>query len=71
MLTEQVFGAKAKIKLPKLFEAFPSREFSLSDVAKTLSISAGTVYPALSELAETRVLLSRKVGGSTLYYRKR
>jgi len=41
--------------------------YCLNEIAKSTGISCGTIYPSLTELLETRIVLQRKVGRSLLY----
>lgn len=43
------------------------REFCLEDIVKITNQSFGTVYPALNDLLDSRIIITRKVGKSKLY----
>lgn len=66
-MIETILGSKSKIKLLRVFYRFPQREFCLGDLVKILGCSTGTIYPSLSDLVDSRIILSRKMGRSTLY----
>lgn len=67
MLVEKILGSKLKIKLLRIFHDNPNREFTLYDIRKMFNLSSGTVIPILKSLANSRALLSRRVGKSILY----
>lgn len=64
---ENIFSSKTRIKLLRVFYDNPKREFSLTDLTRILKTSTGAIYPSLSSLVNYRMLVSKKVGTSTLY----
>ncbi len=58
-------GPKTSVRLPVRLNN--EQEYCLDDISKSTGMSCGTIYPALSELLETRILTQRKAGRSILY----
>ncbi len=66
-LIEKVISSKAKIRILRIFADNIKGEFLLSDIARMLKTSTGTVHPALTSLVSSRILISKKLGASTIY----
>lgn len=60
-------GKKSKVKILRLLINNDEQEYCLDDIAKSTGMSCGTIYPALNELLETRIIIQRKTGRSILY----
>ena len=60
-------GKKSKEKILRFLINNNEQEYCLDDISKSTGMSCGTIYPALSELLETRILTQRKAGRSILY----
>ena len=60
-------GKKSKVKILRLLINNDDQEYCLDDIAKSTEMSCGTIYPALKELLETRIIIQRKTGRSILY----
>ena len=60
-------GKKSKVKILRFLINNNEQEYCLDDISKSTGMSCGTIYPALSELLETRTLTQRKAGRSILY----
>lgn len=65
-MLEQLLGTKTKISILKTMEKH-NRSFWLDDLVHITGLSAGTVYPALQDLEESRMLISYKMGRSKIY----
>jgi predicted nucleotidyltransferase len=65
---ENILSSKSKIAILRALIANPAREYTIEEIARMTKISLGTVFPALRGMVETRIILSRKVGRSQLYY---
>lgn len=63
-MLEAILGSRTKVKVLRLLLSDPDREFSVQDVARSLSLSLGSVHPAVRQLLDTRLLLARRVGRS-------
>jgi predicted nucleotidyltransferase len=66
-MLEKIMGKKSKVKILRLLISNDDQEYCLDDIAKSTRMSCGTIYPALSELLETRIIVQRKAGRSILY----
>ena len=56
-MIEKILGSKSKMELLRVFYRFPKREFCLGDLVKILKRSTGTIYPSLSGLVDSRLIL--------------
>jgi predicted nucleotidyltransferase len=65
-MLEKILSSKAKIRiLREMIET--NREYTFEDITKTINMSFGTVHPILKDLADSRILIVRKMGRSKLY----
>jgi predicted nucleotidyltransferase len=64
---EKIIGKKSKVNLLRFFMNNDNQGYCLDEIAKSTGLSCGTIYPSLTELLETRIILQRKVGRSILY----
>ena len=67
MMLEQIFGTKSKIRILRELSSNPDRDFSLEDLANASGMSYGTIHPAIKELADCRIVLVKKAGGSKIF----
>ncbi len=61
---ENLLGSKTKVRILRLLCAHPEREFSLRELSLAVGQSLGSVYPAVQQLLDTRIVLTRRVGRS-------
>ena len=66
-MLEKIIGKKSKVKILRFLMNSDNQGYCLNEIAKSTGISCGTIYPSLTELLETRIVLQRKVGRSLLY----
>ncbi len=66
-MLEKIFSSRSKVRLIRVLVENPRREFCLEDLVKETGLSFGTAHPALKDLVSSRLLVTRKVGRSTLY----
>ena len=66
-MLEKIIGKKSKVKILRFLMNSDNQGYCLDEIAKSTGLSCGTVYPSLTELLETRIVLQRKVGRSLLY----
>lgn len=66
-MLENILGSRSKIAILRMLSANPKREYTIEEISRAVQISLGTVFPALRCLIETRTILSRKIGRSTIY----
>jgi len=59
-------GSKTKVRILRAMY-HQRRGFTIQEIADGLRLSFGTVHPALKGLVETRIVIGKKVGRSTLY----
>lgn len=64
---EGVVGSRPKVRILRFLTAEPGREFSQQDIVSSLSASTGSLHPALRQLLDVRMVLSRRVGRSRLF----
>jgi len=67
LVLEKIIGAKSKIKILRRLAEAQEREYCLEDIVKITKQSFGTVYPALKDLVDSRIVLVKKIGKSKLY----
>jgi len=61
---EELLGSKTKVRILRLLCAHPRREFSLRELSLAVGQSLGSVYPAVKQLLDARIVLTRRVGRS-------
>ena len=61
---EELLGSKTKVRILRLLCAHPEREFSLRELSLAVGQSLGSVYPAVKQLLDARIVLTRRVGHS-------
>lgn len=66
-MLEKILGKKSQIKILRLLIHNENQEYYLDEIARLTGVSCGTIYPALKELLETRIIIQRKIGRSPLY----
>lgn len=66
-MIEDAFGSKVKVKIIRRLISSEDREFSFEDLSKSVDLSFGSVYPALKDLIDARMVVVRKIGKSKLY----
>lgn len=66
-MLDKFFGSKAKVRIVREAALHPAMDYSIEDLAKAVGMSYGTVYPAVGQLENTRVLVARKAGRSRLF----
>ncbi len=66
-MLERILGSKSKIKILRILFGNPKRDFSMEDIVKESGLSFGTVHPALKDLVDSRIVVTRKVGRSNIY----
>ena len=65
-MIENILGSKIKIKiLRKLI--IENMEITFEEIGRTLSLSFGSVYPAINSLVMQRIIIFRRIGRSKLY----
>ena len=64
---ERIFGTRSKVRIVRELMRDLERDLSLEDIVKATKMSYGTIHPAISELANARIVLVRKAGSSKLY----
>ena len=66
-MLEKMISSKSKVKILRKMMEDENREFCLEDLVRTINLSFGTVYPALKDLVDSRIVITRKLGRSKLY----
>lgn len=66
-MLEKILGKKSKVKILRFLISNYEQEYCLDNLVKATGMSCGTIHPALGELVDTRVVIQRKVGRSTVY----
>ena len=66
-MLENIIGKKSHVIILRLLIKHETQEFCLEDISKMSHLSCGTVYPALQNLLQTRIITVRKAGRSLLY----
>ena len=66
-MLEKMISSKSKVKILRKMMEDENREFCLEDLVRTTNLSFGTVYPALKDLVDSRIVITRKPGRSKLY----
>ncbi len=61
---EDILGSRTKVRILRVLCAHPEREFSTRELAGAVGQSLGSVHPALGQLQDTRVVLTRRIGRS-------
>ncbi len=61
---EDVFGARANVRLLRLFARDPARHWTEREAAQALGMSTSTAHAALRRLSHLGILEDRMVGGS-------
>lgn len=66
-MLERIIASKSKVKILRKMIENQDREFCLGDLAKLTNLSFGTVYPALKDISDSRIVTVRKIGRSKVY----
>jgi len=66
-MLEKMISSKSKVKILRKMMEDENREFCLEDLVRATNLSFGTVYPALKDLVDSRIVITRKLGRSKLY----
>lgn len=66
-MLEKIISSKSKVKILRRLVENPKREFCIEDIVKATKLSFGTAHPTLKDMVSSRMIISRKVGRSTLY----
>lgn len=67
MLSAELIGALAKrgrIEIIRTLKAFPEREFTINELAKTSGVATMTAWRATKELKKTGIVVTKKVGNA-------
>lgn len=67
IMLEKIIASKSKVKLLRKLIEYEDREFCLEDLTKLTGLSSGTVYPALKNITDSRIVLVKKFGKSKVY----
>ena len=68
MISREILSALAKkgrIEIIRTLKAFPERDFTINELARTAKVPAMTVWRAVNELRHIGVVRTRKVGNAT------
>jgi predicted nucleotidyltransferase len=66
-MLEKIIGSRTKVAILRKMVERPGTEYCLDEISKSTGLSTGSVFPALGDLLEGRILVSRKAGRSKLY----
>lgn len=63
-MLEEVLGSRTKVRILRVLGSAPNREYTIRELASSLRLSFGSVYPAVQQLIGARAVLARRVGRS-------
>lgn len=66
-MLERILGSKSKIRIFRFLFRNPENGYSMEDIVKATGMSYGTVHPAMQDLVESRIIVTRKIGRSNVY----
>ena len=66
-MLEKILSSKSKVKILRILNENPEREFCLDDIVKHTSSSFGTISPSIRNLVSLRIVVTRKIGRTKLY----
>jgi predicted nucleotidyltransferase/predicted transcriptional regulator len=66
-MLERILGSRSKIRILRSIFKNLERDYSMEDIVKTTGMSYGTVHPAIQDLVESRIIVTRKIGRSNVY----
>lgn len=66
-MLEKILGSKSKIKILRTLFGNLERDFSMEDIVNITGMSYGTVHPSIKDLADSRIIVTRKIGRSKIY----
>jgi len=66
-MLEKIIASKTKIAILRKMMDRADAEYCLYELTKLTGLSTGSVFPALKDLLESRIIIYRKAGRSNLY----
>jgi len=63
----KILGKKSHVAILRYLYTSETEGYCLDDITKSIGQSCGTIYPALQELLETRIITQKKIGKSKIY----